>query len=322
MKTFKTLFLVVVVILAATAHETMAITVTINANNGQCTGTLSHANLDSSGNITIDASSLTGNCLSSSPPPGCPPSQAVITPTTISISVTQGSNALSKTVSIKDDCGNNLNYTATATVTQGTWLIVPNSGTGSLTITFNTASLAAGTYSGTISITPTGYTSQTITVSLTVSTGGGIKYIDITTSGRTPNVLKNQTVAAYKNGDPGEAYYSFTTTESFNKISINLEAAIDASGDYSEDLDLMVSNVSHPHCPAYDKRQSSFSKGSNGLWYTPMIGRSNETILVTMKDANGRLQPIPPATWYITICNYGITKGLDGKFYISWDGYY
>jgi len=64
---------------------------------------------------------------------------------------------------------------AASTTGGGAWLsVTPISGTGNatLTVSANAAGLAAGLYSGTITVTPTGGTAQTVSVNLTVSAPG------------------------------------------------------------------------------------------------------------------------------------------------------
>lgn len=93
--------------------------------------------------------------------------------TALSFSAVQGGgNPTSKTVSISNTGTGTLNWTATES---SSWLgVSPASGTGAgtLTVSVNTAGMAAGSYSAPITIVATGATNtpQTITVSLTVTT--------------------------------------------------------------------------------------------------------------------------------------------------------
>ncbi len=88
-----------------------------------------------------------------------------------------GANPANQTVNISNSGGGTLNWTATAQVTTpsgGTWLSVsPSSGTApsTLTISVNLGTLAAGTYSGTITVAATGASNspQTINVTLTLN---------------------------------------------------------------------------------------------------------------------------------------------------------
>ena len=100
-------------------------------------------------------------------------------PTTLAVSastmnfsgVAGGSNPANQTLNITSN-GSPLNWTATD---DQTWLSVsPGSGTtpGTVTVSVNTAGLAAGTYNGTITVTASGATNSplSVAVTLTVST--------------------------------------------------------------------------------------------------------------------------------------------------------
>ncbi|MEW6569611.1 MAG: hypothetical protein AB1390_00330 [Nitrospirota bacterium] len=104
----------------------------------------------------------------------CEPTSAVITPSSISQTVLLGQNASSVSVSIKNNCGTPLNYTVnTVNYTSGTgWITSPAAnaqGTGTLNVTFNTSNLPLGTYSASITVTPSLGGAKTIPVSLTVT---------------------------------------------------------------------------------------------------------------------------------------------------------
>src|SRR5262249_11721870 len=95
-----------------------------------------------------------------------------LAPTSLSFSTTQGgTNPSAQTVSINNAGTGTLNWNATSTAS---WLSVsPASGTGpgSLAATANVTGLAAGTYTGSITVIGTGATNtpQSIPVSLTIS---------------------------------------------------------------------------------------------------------------------------------------------------------
>lgn len=166
MKALKVLF--AIVLATAFASTAMAQTVTISGGGISCTGTLNLGALqvNSNGDVSITVS---GTCAGGGP---CTPSSASVSPLSIVQSITQGSTASSQNVSVNDNCGNAVAYTASVG-SGGNFISVPGSGTGPMLVTFNTSGLAAGSYTGDISVTPTGYAAQTINVGLTVAAGGG-----------------------------------------------------------------------------------------------------------------------------------------------------
>ncbi|NLE60558.1 MAG: hypothetical protein GX616_19605 [Planctomycetes bacterium] len=95
-------------------------------------------------------------------------------PSTLSPSCNQGSDAAGQTFTVQNTGGDTLNYTISDNVT---WLSCsPTSGTSTgeadtITVTYSTSSLSAGTYNGTITISDPNATNnpQTITVTLTVN---------------------------------------------------------------------------------------------------------------------------------------------------------
>jgi len=95
-------------------------------------------------------------------------------PTTLSPSCTQGSNAASQTFTVSNSGGGTLSYSISDNVS---WLSCsPTSGTSTgeadtITVTYSTSSLSAGTYNGTITISDPNASNnpQTIAVTLTVS---------------------------------------------------------------------------------------------------------------------------------------------------------
>ena len=92
-----------------------------------------------------------------------------LNPTSLSYAATQGaSNPANQTVTLTMT-GGATNWTVSDSVS---WLsVTPTSGSGSSTVTSNanTAGLAAGTYTGTITVSATGALSKTVTVTLTIN---------------------------------------------------------------------------------------------------------------------------------------------------------
>jgi len=106
---------------------------------------------------------------------GAPVSPTIaLSPTTLSPSCSQGSNAASQTFTVQNTGGGMLSYTISDNVT---WLACsPAGGTSTgeadtITVTYTTSSLSAGTYNGTITVSDPNATNnpQTIAVTLTVN---------------------------------------------------------------------------------------------------------------------------------------------------------
>lgn len=145
------------------------------SGNGSMTVTVRTTGLSAgtyNGQIRITSGSLTGlldvNLTVTGP---CEPNSAVIDPLSISRSIQVGQGLGNITVSIKNNCGTALNYTVNSV--NGYWITSPQAGqtgSGSLTLSFNTANLSAGSYSGSVTVTPEGYSAKTINISLSVST--------------------------------------------------------------------------------------------------------------------------------------------------------
>jgi hypothetical protein len=131
---------------------------------------------------------------------------------------------------------------------------------------------------------------------------------DITTTGKLPNYLKNQSADIYRNNVPGAIYYCFTTMESYDIISVNQEAEIDSSGGYSSQIDLYVGENSYVHCPL------------DG----PQNGGGNDTVLICRRDSDnkcikGQHLISLGSKFFPVVCNYD--KNYVAKFRMSWAGY-
>jgi hypothetical protein len=102
------------------------------------------------------------------------PSIISVNPASLSNSCQQGQNAAGQSFEVWNSGGGTLNYTITD---DAAWLsVTPASGTSTgehdtITVNYSTADLTAGTYNAVISVSATGLTSKTISVTLTVSPG-------------------------------------------------------------------------------------------------------------------------------------------------------
>ncbi len=99
--------------------------------------------------------------------PTCPPLNVVIWPGIVGVTTASGETKI-ETVSVTDNCGKALSYTAS--VTKGSsWLITQASGSGTLLLTINTTGMTPGTYDGEVRVSPSGYSAKTLTVTLTIA---------------------------------------------------------------------------------------------------------------------------------------------------------
>jgi hypothetical protein len=117
--------------------------------------------------------SLTVNAPSSPPATSTPSSSPAISlsPASLSTSCTRGSNAAKQSFQVANSGGGTLSYSITDNANWLSCTPTSGSGSGTITVSYNTSKLSAGTYSATITISAAGASnsSQTIPVSLTVS---------------------------------------------------------------------------------------------------------------------------------------------------------
>jgi uncharacterized protein (TIGR03437 family) len=118
--------------------------------------------------LTVTGSGVAGPALTASP-------------SALTFNYQLGSSTTPQSQQINVGGPSGTNFTATAATSSGSWLSVTPSGTtpGSVSVSVDTTSLAANTYSGTITLSAPGVTSQQVSVTLVVSsssstTGGGI----------------------------------------------------------------------------------------------------------------------------------------------------
>jgi Viral BACON domain len=145
--------------------ETDTVTVSFNTS-GLAVGS-------QSGSITVGATGLPSQTIAVTlnVTGGSTPS-LVLSTTAITASTAQGSSPAAQSFTVRNGGGGTLTWSATEGVS---WLaLAPTSGTATtdidtVTLTFNAASLAAGTYRATIGVAATRLPSQQIAVTLTVS---------------------------------------------------------------------------------------------------------------------------------------------------------
>ena len=104
------------------------------------------------------------------PPPVVAPAIGT-SPTSLSFSATQGgANPATQTVSISNTGGGTLNWIASENAAWLTLSPATGTGSGAVTLTVTTGTLAAGSYSGTVTLSATGASPVTVPVTFTVAT--------------------------------------------------------------------------------------------------------------------------------------------------------
>ena len=139
--------------------------------SGDLTGTINPGSVDMTVNRSVTATFTLGSN---------PPAMA-LSPTSISQSVTQGGNASPVSFTIANTGGGTLDWAtsfnqtwATASPQFGSTTTTPSTGT----LTFATASLAAGSYGGTLQVASPEVPTQTIPVSVVVNATGAKQFPD------------------------------------------------------------------------------------------------------------------------------------------------
>jgi hypothetical protein len=111
---------------------------------------------------------LTATVMAPAPPPPPPMPNLAASPTSLTFSYTAGGTSpAAQTISVSSS-GTAVSYTATAS---GSWLAAKGSGNtpGSVSVSVNPTSLAAGTYNGSVSISSTGAANSPLTVPVTLT---------------------------------------------------------------------------------------------------------------------------------------------------------
>ena len=123
-----------------------------------------------SANNESAASSLATFTPVGAPPPVVPPAIGA-SPTSLSFAATQGgANPATQTLSISNQGGGALSWSANDNATWMTRSPASGTGNGAVTLSVTTGTLTAGSYSATVTITATGASSVTVPVTFTVGT--------------------------------------------------------------------------------------------------------------------------------------------------------
>jgi hypothetical protein len=162
--------------------------------------------------VTISGANITGVNFSGS----AITATLSVSPQTVSFTATAGgTNPAPGSVNVTNTGGGTLTFTATS---DSTWLsVAPASGTApqALSVSANIAGLAAGTYTGHITVTATGAQGSPATVTVTLTVGSASTGISIDA-----NAFKNQgsaassvTTAAFSTTAPNELLLAFIATD-------------------------------------------------------------------------------------------------------------
>jgi BACON domain-containing protein len=246
--------------------------------NGSITVSVNPAGLTAgnySGTILVSASGAVSRSISVSygvfvPAPPVPPAIA-LSATTLSFYSSIGQTTpLSQSVGISNSGGGTLFWSAV--VASGSWLSVSpssGSGNGTLTISANPSGLAAGNYSGSITVSATGAASRSLSVSLTmifpcsyavsppsvsVPTQGGTGQLTVTATPSTCpwTALSNSAWLSIKGTASGAGSGTVTYEATANPTYTDRTASINIGG------------VLVPFVQAESPRDMSFSMASGG----------------------------------------------------------
>lgn len=253
----------------------------------------------------------------------CTPSadHVVISPSSLSIPAIVGQNASAYSVNVASSNGctsSSIGYTVNSvSYTSGSgWIAAPaqgSSGTGTLAVTFNTAALATGNYTASITITPTGYTQQTISVSLNVSP------VPTAPSSGSATLLTNSYKKKVSVAPNSSQYFYFVTT--YNTVG-TMYAKIEGQTNTEGEANMLV-KYSGTTCldnmPTFSDYQavknytvtvgnSSFGKSwSPQLYgtdlYYHMVGGPFEEVIIARDWVNNQPVGYSPGCYYIMLVN-------------------
>lgn len=293
--------------LSAQSSGSGMISLTVNAA-GLSAGTYQGSIRVTSGGLSEATLNVTMTVQSSGP---CEPTTVNVSPVTISKASSVGSNVSSETVTIKDNCGNGIPYTVAAVT--GSWISTPVAqagGTGSLTVSFNTSSLAAGSYNGSIALDLGSFGTKNIPVSLTKSS------IDADAV-----ELYNFKIV-YNSYSPGQVrYFRFMETSNRgtgNNNSTTLEM-MDMTQKALNDIDMIV-KYAGPNCE-YGKptlkdyeniKAGRITRGQDGLYFN-LTSNAFESVEIINN---------PEGCYYVMV--YNVSDATETKIstkYADFDSY-
>lgn len=226
------------------------------------------------------------------PPPMCIPSSIVISPSPLVRTFPIGGNVPNTTISIKNNCTNNIPYRVT--IINGSWITSPkagDTGTGTFTVVLNTSSLPIGPYSGGITI-DTMYGTKTIPILLSMV--------------KVPSdmvLLKNLNIEYYSY-DPGQVRY-FTIYENSNRGLGNTKSLIvdmmDMAQTYLYNIDMIVKyagvngELGKPTMSDYNDIKAGKIKYSQNNFYFHLSSNAFETVEIPA--------PNPQGYYYVMVIN-------------------
>lgn len=242
----------------------------------------------------------------------CEPSTANVSPSSISKSSSVGTSVSGETLTIKDNCGNNIPYTITAVT--GSWISSPYvqyAGTGSLTVSFNTAALAAGSYDGSIALNLGSFGTKNVPVRVTLSN------VDSSAA-----ELYNAKII-YNSYSPGQVrYFRFMETSSrgagnINPTRVEMMDMTQSTGMYN--IEMLV-KYAGPNCedgkPTVqdytDTKAGLIKPGQDGLYFS-YAGSAFESVGISNN---------PEGCYYVMVQNVSDTteSRISTKYY-DFDSY-
>ena len=226
----------------------------------------------------------------------------VSSPTTLTFTTAAGATAAAQTINLTSSDGNTvIPYNVSATTNNGgNWLTVqPATGNtpGSFTVTANASSLTAATYSGSITVTPTGSFGKVISIPVTFTVTGPI------TLSANPSSLTFNGVSGQSN--PAAQTISISATGGSTTINYTVAASTVSGGSW---LSATASNGTTPSSITVNTNISGLAAGTYNGSVTVTAGATDSplTIPVTLTVTNAATVTASPQS--LTF-NYQIGSG-------------
>ena len=235
----------------------------------------------------------------------CEPSTVKLSTTTVLVSTQVGSSPAAQTVSVTDNCGQALSFDVTGVTYSPSsvtgWLSYTAS-EGSLSLSFDTASLEVGTYQATISLSTT-LGEATVTVELTVTDTPTVTVSAILLPGY-PDLYSGTF-----NGGEAKLFYFTAPASSSLPLSVNVQVPSSYSVGY---LNMLLVNAG-PDCsaaspPTVAQIEDLISQYEAGL--IPSSGSSGNTYWYLGGNLTKRIsiyQDISSTCWYLLVYNSSST---------------
>ena len=273
-------------------HDTITVTYdTSGLSAGNYSATITISDSSASNSPQTIPLSLTVNAQVVSPP------RISLSTSSLSNSITEGSNASSQTFTVRNSGGGTLSYSISD---NRNWLSVSlSSGTSTgeqdtITVNYNTSGLTSGTYNGTITISDPNSENdpQTISVSLAVNAQVSPPRISLSTSSLSNSITEGSNASSQtftvRNSGGGTLSYSVSDNRTWLSVS-------PSSGTSTGEQDTITVNYS----------TSGLTAGTRSATITisdPNADNDSQTISVSLDIADSTQPPLKPV---MTSPSYG-----------------